>query len=166
MCFSLSRPDYCLCKYHLLVGSMFIPSLNSKWITFHSPLFFLLRTLMHPFSAFQNYYYYYHYYYYYCMLALIFYQKLNEGEFSPFTGILSILADSVHSSSGFPFLQSPFQAFEDRSKNTNYNWYHLHPHIPQFFQFFGNILVSTFSLLFSLRLNSKIYELASSVFLW
>ena len=44
-------------------------------------------------------------------------------------------------SSDFHFFQSFFQAFGDRSKYTNYNWYHRHTHVPDFFQFSGKVQV-------------------------
>ena len=43
--------------------------------------------------------------------------------------------DGLHSSSYFQLLQSLQQSFGDCTERTNYNWYHRHFHIPQFFQF-------------------------------
>ena len=39
----------------------------------------------------------------------------------------------LDSSLDFQYFQSPFQAFGDCSKCTNYNWYHYHPPVPQLF---------------------------------
>ena len=41
--------------------------------------------------------------------------------------------DVLHSSSYFQVPQSLYQSFGDCTKSTNYNWYHHHFHIPQFF---------------------------------
>ena len=43
--------------------------------------------------------------------------------------------DSLHPSHYFQVLQSLYQSFGDCTKNTNYNWYNSHFHVPQFFQF-------------------------------
>ena len=39
----------------------------------------------------------------------------------------------LDSSTDIQFLKSLFQAFGDRFKRNNYNWYHRHPHVPKFF---------------------------------
>ena len=40
--------------------------------------------------------------------------------------------DGLHSSSYFQVLQSFYQSFGDCTKSTNYNWYKIHFHVPQF----------------------------------
>ena len=39
------------------------------------------------------------------------------------------ILDCLYSSSDLQLLELPFQAFEDRSKWTNYNWYHRYSHV-------------------------------------
>ena len=41
--------------------------------------------------------------------------------------------DDLHTSSNFQVLQSLYQFFDDCTERTNYNWYHRHFHVPQFF---------------------------------
>ena len=41
----------------------------------------------------------------------------------------------------FQVIQTPYQAFGNRSKCTNYNWYHRHFHLPQFPLFSGKVQV-------------------------
>ena len=52
----------------------------------------------------------------------------SPGLFSVFCSL-----DGLQSSSYFNVLQSLYQSFGDSTKSTNYNWYHRHFHIPQFF---------------------------------
>ena len=44
--------------------------------------------------------------------------------------------EGLHSSSNFQVLQTLYQSFVDCTKRANYNGYHRHFHVPQFFQFF------------------------------
>ena len=39
--------------------------------------------------------------------------------------------DGLVPSSAFQLSQSPFQAFGNRSKGANYNWYYRHLYVPQ-----------------------------------
>ena len=66
------------------------------------------------------------------------------GLFPVFWPILAMLESRWTPPDWFPALQPPLPKFEDRSKCTNYNWYHSLLHIPLLFQFFSNdqILVS------------------------
>ena len=57
--------------------------------------------------------------------------------------------DSLNSSSDFQILQSFFQACEDRSKCTNYNWYHYHHHVSSFFSYLPICLFAFFFLTLS-----------------
>ena len=41
--------------------------------------------------------------------------------------------DGLDLSPDFQLFQSPFQAFWDHLKSTNYNWYHPHLYVPQLF---------------------------------
>ena len=53
-----------------------------------------------------------------------------------------------------------FQAFWDRSKCTNYNWYHRHPHTPQLFSSKFQVFASLFAFFYFHSLvcwNDKIY---------
>ena len=47
--------------------------------------------------------------------------------------------DCLHLSSCFSVLLSLYQSFSDCTKSTNYHWYYRHFHIPQLFQFPGNV---------------------------
>ena len=49
--------------------------------------------------------------------------------------------NGLHSTSYFQVLQSLYPSFGDRAERTNYNWYHSHFNVPQFFQFSSEVLV-------------------------
>ena len=51
----------------------------------------------------------------------------------------------------FQFLPSFFPAFKGRSKCINHNWYHCHPHVPQFKKFFFFVLWQSPSICLSFR---------------
>ena len=77
--------------------------------------------------------------------------------------------DSLHSSSYFQVLQPLYQSFGDCTKCTNYNWYHHHFHVPQFFLFPSKVkvlifLFTSFQFYSMVSQDSKIYNFASSLF--
>ena len=60
--------------------------------------------------------------------------------------------DGLHSSSDFQIFHSSFQVSEDRSKNTNNNWYHRHPQAPYFLALCqGSILLLLVVVVFNFR---------------
>ena len=67
-------------------------------------------------------------------------------------------------SSDFQPFQPPYQAFGDRSKCTNYNWYHRHFHVPQYFQFSGKVQIFWLSFRFLLILHYGLPERLSTLF--
>ena len=90
------------------------------------------------------------------------------GLFSIFWPICSL--DCLRSSSYFQVPQSIYQSFGECTKCTNYNWYHRHFHVPQFFQFVSKVL--EFILLFVffqfysvVSRDSKVENSAGSLFL-
>ena len=63
-----------------------------------------------------------------------------------------------------------YQSFCDCTKSTNDNWYNLHLHVPQFFQFLSKVLVLILLFTFFqfypvVSWNSKVHNSASSLFL-
>ena len=90
---------------------------------------------------------YYYYYYYCCYYSLqVFHISLSWWSFTGFWATASFQGpfryssrsqecslNGLDSSSDYNFFQSSFKSFGDRSKCTNYNWYHCHPHVSHFF---------------------------------
>ena len=62
----------------------------------------------------------------------------------------------LHSSSYFQVLQSLYQSFGNSTKNTNYNWYNRHFHVPQFF--FNSLARSMYLSLFSLSFDFTLWS--------
>ena len=58
-------------------------------------------------------------------------------------------------------LLSLYQSFGDSSKSTNYNWYHRHFHVPQFFQYTSKIYVP---ILLFLSLNFTLWSAGTAKF--
>ena len=77
-----------------------------------------------------------------------------------------LLFEYFDSSSNFQLCQCSFQTFGDRSKCTNYIWYHRHLHVPHHSLFFSKVqlLVSLFASLIVGR-EGKVNNTASSLFL-
>ena len=77
----------------------------------------------------------------------------------------------LHLSSYFQVLQSMFQSFGDRHERANYNWYHHHVHVAQFFHSSTkvHVFISLFAFFQSypeVSWNGKGHSLASSLFCW
>ena len=75
---------------------------------------------------------------------------------------------SLHLSRYFRVFQSLYQSFGNCTKSTNYNWYNLHFHVPQFFQFHSKdkVLLFALSQFYSVvRRDSNVHNPASSLFI-
>ena len=72
--------------------------------------------------------------------------------------------DSLDSSTHFQFLQPLLRPFGDWSERTNYNWYYLDLHVPEFFQLSSKVQVFTylFALFYFHFVNGKIHKTATS----
>ena len=77
--------------------------------------------------------------------------------------------DSLHPSRYFQVLQSLYQSFGDCIKSTNFNRYHRHFRVSQFFRFLSKVEVLTplfafFKFYSVVRRDSKVHNYASSLF--
>ena len=77
----------------------------------------------------------------------------------------------LHSSSDFKVPPSLYQSFGNCTKSTNYNWYYCHFHVPQLFQFPGEIelliFLFTFFQFYSVfSRESKVHHSAASLSFW
>ena len=105
---------------------------NSQWITFSTQSLSLLSNSLQVFHSSSNWW---------------FFTEVSGSNSPRVSRILpSILADFIVLRSGWsqfflwsPVLQYFFLIFEDHFKDTNYNWYDHHLHVPQVFQLSGKI---------------------------
>ena len=106
---------------------------------------------------------------------MVYHWNLSDSKFPQFSrSLLSILADLNNAvvwmaSTRLLISKSLYQFFSDCTKSTNYNWYHRHFHVPQFFQFSSKIqvlifLFTFFQFYFVVSRKNKVHNLASCLF--
>ena len=107
--------------------------------------------------TFMLYSFYYHFYYYFNpweiflhqLTQMVFLWSLRDSKSSQLSrNLLSILADInnavVMMTSTRSLISNTTSPYTNTTKSTNYNWYHRHFHVPQFFQFLDKIQVLIF----------------------
>ena len=77
------------------------------------------------------------------------FSRFQDSSQYPGRSQLCCSLDDIHLSSYFQVFQSLYQSFSHCTKSTNYNWYHFHFHVTQFFFQFPN-KVEVLILLFAL----------------